>query len=304
MIVKGDYERVQDPGVCGGVGVWHVGNLTESTYSSSRIQYYDICSGYYDMDSTINFGSPPEKISAGSTVQLKASGSKSGDQACCFIYDWFYYDGTCASLGSDHEVFLNLRELSPDSIITLPNGKQTTGYSGAVTDEIDVALTMPENGTECTVTGHAPDGLWLKWSYQLVTEVISDVEISDILGGEEPFQCKDNEVNDFIIILKNNGSTLDTGTIDLYTDLKGAGFVKSKINYSLDGNEVKAYPFGMIFPSSMNSSDGNIVAHLSSDNGVNISMMKIEVGVNCSKYNYVSHLLLYILSRGVVAKPH
>ena len=284
-IVNGSYEYIHEPGICGGVGVHHVSELTESAYSSSRIQYYDICSGYYDMDSTINFDSPPVEISAGSTVQLKASGSKTGDQGCCFIYDWFHYDGSCASLGSDQEVFLDLRTLPPDSTIYLPNGKETTGYSGTVTDDIDVALTMPENGTECTVTGHASDGLWLKWTYKLeVKEYYSDVTINSF-WGDQNVVCSDAESKVYHFNLSNHGPTLDTGKVNIYLsnypDLSPSTMIAETIPYSLSAYEDGSYTFNMHYPESMFSARFYMFATISSNNGENLEERRLSIDVAC-----------------------
>lgn len=299
-IVEGYYEYEREPGICGGEGTSDIGELTESDYSSSRLRYYEICSGYYNMVSSIGFDSPQKKIAAGSTVHLKANGTKVGKQNCCFIYDWFYYDGTCASLGSGEEVFLNLRILPLTEFIIPETGKKTTGYNGTVTDNIDVALTMPTSGTECTVTGHAPNGLWLRWVYEMQIEQLSDLHVIS-LDGPSRVVCSDFKEREYTVRLENRGSETDTGTLHIRTELelKGAILDKKDIAYSVTGDTSEFYSFRVKFPESMYTVSDLITATVSSDNGTNDTKASLNVSIACriDSTTASNFLLYYILKK-------
>jgi hypothetical protein len=302
VIVKGSYELIREPGICGGDGGVDIRELTEGSYSSYRFQYYEICPGYYNMVSNISFDSPHEKIEAGSTVYVKANGTKSGKQNCCFLFDYFKYSSSCASLvPSGEEVFLNLGLLPLTEFVIPESGEPTRGYNGSVEDVIDIAMTMPTYGTECIVSGYANDGLSLKWIYKMETEKLSDVIITSLTPDGSEYKCDSDVVNDFTITLSNTGSTEDTGTINLSaTDLAGATFLDSSFSYSVAANSQKDYHFGMTFPFSMINSNGHVRATLSSNIGINDSTKSIDVSVNCKGVdpNVVTTMIMYILLGG------
>lgn len=158
--------------------------LTEGKLYSKRYAHHPACGKQYDLEGTINFSVPPERIAAGDTVKLHAEGRQSGYQSCCFVHDEFVYKGSCFSSKPKGSLVVNLRHLHKKPVpITIPDTQKANGWKGQVTNAIDVSLTMPKKGNSCIVSVWA-DGLSLKWTYTLETSS-SDNSPVNIYGTSE-----------------------------------------------------------------------------------------------------------------------
>jgi len=232
--------------------------LDEGHFLYKKYAHHPLCGKQYDLSGTIVFDSPPLKIVAGSSVHLTAEGEMSGYQSCCFLYHWFTYGVSCTSQSVpdlDDTVFLDLRTLESGPI-TIPDTDNATGYQGMVEDEIDVILTIPETGTECTVTGRGEGGLWIRWIYEMVTETAPspNVRITEI-RSKNLYYTDDNKFYDLEIILSNDGSA-DSGVIEITFPDDNEEWLSDKISipYTITANTQKSYRFHLKFPKSIKKS--------------------------------------------------